>query len=62
MPALDDLLEQMLRKRHSNAKPWGKSRHLATPHMRLIENSAYQGQVAVRMWLISQALGLLLTN
>ena len=67
VPALDDLLEQMLRKQHSNAKPWGKSRHLATPHMRSIENSAYQGQVAARMGLISvayiqQALGLLLTN
>ena len=42
-------------------------RHLATPHMRSIENSAYQGQVAARMGLISvayiqQALGLLLTN
>ena len=67
VPVLDDLLEPLLRKQHSNFKAWGKAKHLASQQMRSIENSAYQGQIAARMGIISvaymqQALGLLLKN
>ncbi|KAK3093551.1 hypothetical protein FSP39_017216 [Pinctada imbricata] len=67
VPALDDLLEPLLRKQHNSFRAWGKSKHLASPQLKGIESSAYQGQIAARMGIISvtyiqQALGLLLNN
>ena len=41
VPALDDLLEPLLRKQNSNFRAWGKSRHLASASMKSIENVAY---------------------
>ena len=54
VPALDDLLEPLLRKQNSNFRAWGKSRHLASASMKSIENVAYQGQHA-RMGILSIA-------
>ena len=67
VPALDDLLEPLLRKQNSNFRAWGKSRHLASASMKSIENVAYQGQIAARMGILSiayiqQALAKLLND
>ena len=55
VPLLDDLLEPLLRKQNNSFRAWGRTRHLASPSMKSIENTAFQGQIAARLGILSVA-------
>jgi len=54
VPGLDDIVEPMLRKRHSakSFKSWGKGRQLCSQPLKSIESLGYQGQMAARMGIV----------
>ncbi|CAG2256615.1 unnamed protein product [Mytilus edulis] len=67
VPSLDDMLEPMIKRVHTNktVKSWDKQKQLFSQPVKQIEKLAYSGQVASRMGIISisymqQALGTLL--
>jgi len=54
VPGLNDIVEPMLRKRHSakSFKSWDKGRQLCSQPLKSIESLGYQGQMAARMGIV----------
>ena len=67
VPSFDELFERLLIKKHGRKAAFGNSQSLFPQHYKSMEKTAYQGQVAARLGIVTlcytqQALGLLISN